>query len=109
MTVGHATVMGTATFFGPPRTAPKVAREAGVVLSDEEKAKAAARAVEVARTPLKDAFDDAACASLTRGVVRRLVRLLPDSLVSIRITSGAPCAANPTAPGRAAAGPGMRG
>jgi len=60
ITVGHTTVMGTATFFGPPRVAPKTKAEAGLALSEEEKAAATAAAVELARTPLRTSFDQSA-------------------------------------------------
>ena len=57
ITVGHTTVMGTTTFFGPPRDAPKRKSEEGLAVSEEEKAKAVAAAVALARTPLRTHFD----------------------------------------------------
>ena len=57
ITVGHTTVMGTTTFFGPPRDAPKRKSEEGLAISEEEKAKAVAAAVALARTPLRTHFD----------------------------------------------------
>lgn len=58
-TVGHTTAMVTATFFGPPRPAgaERPQREAGVAVTEEDKAEAQARAVALARTPLRTAFD----------------------------------------------------
>jgi len=58
-TVGHTTVMVTATFFGPPRPEGYSATraEAGVAVSEAEKASAHDKAVELARTPLHTTFD----------------------------------------------------
>ena len=61
-TVGHTTVMGTATFFGPPQD-PLVASqglkaEGGMSKADEEAA--LARTVQLARTPLAEHFDESA-------------------------------------------------
>lgn len=61
VTVGHATVMGTATFFGPPGAAAAEAeRQAAVEGKDEaaRKAAQAARALAVARAPLPTSFAD---------------------------------------------------
>ena len=61
-TVGHTTVMVTATFFGPPSppTLEERVLEEGVAHTQEEQAEATRRAVELARTPLMRTLDPAA-------------------------------------------------
>jgi selenocysteine-specific elongation factor len=76
-TVGHTTVMVTATFFGPPKDgedgdgAPGGGGDGGgnasaancaasVAVTDEDKQQAQQRAVELARTPLRTVFDETA-------------------------------------------------
>ena len=61
-TVGHTTVMVTATFFAPPKAegADDIRLEEGVAHSEEEKARATQQAVALARTPMATAFDPSA-------------------------------------------------
>ena len=57
-TVGHTTVMVTATFFGPPKKEGDGGRyEEGVAVTEEDKARAQEAAVALARTPLQREFN----------------------------------------------------
>jgi len=62
-TVGHTTVMVTATFFALPKLAESgehARLEAGVAHTEEQRLAAQRRAVELARTPLATSFDEQA-------------------------------------------------
>jgi selenocysteine-specific elongation factor len=60
VTVGHTTVMGTATFFAAAAIAPREATVEGTADEAARKAAAAARALQLARLPLPNAFDETA-------------------------------------------------
>ena len=89
-TVGHTTVMVTATFFGPPHaeSGRPSAAEAGVAIGDTERALAQRRAVELARTPLRTSFDETA----EYGFQEALDPDDPDQWAVLQFESPVPCA-----------------
>jgi len=60
VTVGHTTVMGTATFFAAPAAVAREATAEGAADEAARKAAEAARALQNARLPLPTVFDEAA-------------------------------------------------